>query len=64
MVAAPFDANINKFRRYDGYEGPQPLAAVDITYSSIPEVQTRMVQTDAGQNQIFDGVPAAALSGD
>ena len=57
MVAAPFDANINKFRRYDGYEGPQPLAAVDITYSSIPEVQTRMVQTDAGQNQIFDGVP-------
>ena len=56
MVAAPFDANINKFRRYDGYGGPQPLAAVDITYAAIPEVQTRMVQTEAGQNQIFDGV--------
>ena len=56
MVAAPFDPNINVFRRYDGYEGPQPLAAVDITYAGIPDVQTRMVQTEAGQNQIFDGV--------
>jgi peptide/nickel transport system substrate-binding protein len=56
MVAAPFDPNINKFRRYDGYEGAQPLAAVDITYAGIPDVQTRMVQTEAGQNQIFDGV--------
>ena len=56
MVAAPFDHNINKFKRYDGYEGPQPLAAIDISYAAITEVQTRLVQTEAGQSQIFDGV--------
>jgi peptide/nickel transport system substrate-binding protein len=56
MVAAPFDHNLNKFKRYDGYEGPQPLAAIDISYAAIPEVQTRLVQTEAGQSQIFDGV--------
>lgn len=56
MVAAPFANDVNSFRRYDGYEGPQPLAAVDITYQGIPELQTRFAQCEAGQVQIFDGI--------
>lgn len=56
MVAGPFDTEINMFKRYDGYEGPQPLAAKDITYLVIPELSGRIAQADAGQVQILDGV--------
>ena len=56
MVAAPFDTELNVFKRYDGYTGPQPLAAKDITYVAIPELASRIAQTEAGQTQILDGV--------
>lgn len=56
MVAAPFNTEFNVFRRYDGYEGPQPLAAKDITYVEVPELSTRVVQLEAGQAQIIDGM--------
>ena len=56
MVAAPFDTEINMFKRYDGYEGPLPLAAKDITYLVIPELSGRIAQAEAGQVQILDGV--------
>ncbi|MCE2530731.1 MAG: hypothetical protein J4G11_12815, partial [Acidimicrobiia bacterium] len=47
---------INTFKRYDGYEGPMPLAAMDITYLVIPELSGRIAQAEAGQVQILDGV--------
>ena len=56
MVAAPFDTELNVFQRYDGYTGPQPLAAKDITYVAIPELASRIAQVEAGQAQILDGV--------
>ena len=56
MVTAPFDTELNVFQRYDGYEGPQPLAAKDITYAAIPELSSRIAQAEAGQVQILDGV--------
>lgn len=56
MVDGPFDTEINTFKRYDGYEGPQPLAAQDITYLVIPELSGRIAQAEAGQIQILDGV--------
>ena len=56
MVDGPFDTEINTFKRYDGYEGPQPLAAKDITYLVIPELSGRIAQAEAGQVQILDGV--------
>ena len=56
MLAAPFDTSINVFRRYDGYEGPQPLAAKNITYVVFPEIGSRIAQAEAGQVQIIDGV--------
>ncbi len=56
MVVAPFDTEINMFKRYDGYEGPLPLAAKDITYLVIPELSGRIAQAEAGQVQILDGV--------
>ncbi len=56
MVDGPFDTEINTFKRYDGYEGPMPLAAKDITYLVIPELSGRIAQAEAGQVQILDGV--------
>ena len=56
MIAGPFDTVFNVFRRYDGYEGPQPLAAKDITYLVLPELSGRIAQAEAGQVQIIDGV--------
>ena len=56
MVVGPFDTEINTFQRYDGYEGPMPLAAKDITYLVIPELSGRIAQAEAGQVQILDGV--------
>jgi len=56
MIDGPFDTEINTFKRYDGYEGPQPLAAKDITYLVIPELSGRIAQAEAGQVQILDGV--------
>ena len=57
MVDAPFDTAINQFKRYEGYEGPRPIAAETVTWQYIPEVQARLAQTEAGQLHIFDGVP-------
>ena len=56
MVVAPFDTELNVFQRYDGYTGPQPLAAKDITYVAIPELASRIAQVEAGQAHILDGV--------
>ena len=56
MVDGQFDTEINTFKRYDGYEGPMPLAAKDITYLVIPELSGRIAQAEAGQVQILDGV--------
>ena len=56
MIDSPFDTEINMFKRYDGYEGPMPLAAKDITYLVIPELSGRIAQAEAGQVQILDGV--------
>ena len=57
MVDAPFSSDINQFKRYEGYEGPRPIAAETVTWQYIPEVQARMAQAEAGQLHIFDGVP-------
>lgn len=56
MVDAPFNTDYNLFRRYDGYEGPQPLAVKHISWVEVPELSTRVVQLEAGQAQIIDGM--------
>ena len=56
MLVGDFDSERNSFERYDGYNGAQPLAAKNIHYRSIPELQSRFAQCESGQVQIFDGV--------
>ena len=56
MVAAPFDPLVNVFKRYEGYTGPQPLAAKNITYAVIPELSSRIAFVESGEAHIVDGV--------
>ena len=53
MLAAPLDTKMNVFERYDGYEGPQPLAAKNITYIAD---QSGIELVEAGEVHILDNV--------